>query len=144
MMKLSERGLDLIKKYEGLRLKAYRDSVGIWTIGYGSTFNVREGMEVTEKQAEDLLWRDVHVAEVCVNGSVTVPLSQGEFDALVSFVFNLGCGKFRSSTLLRKLNGSDYDGAAAEFARWTRAGGEVLAGLVSRREAEKERFEDAA
>jgi len=143
-MKLSEKGLDLIKKYEGLRLKAYKCPAGLWTIGYGSTFGVREGMEITEKQAEDMLWRDVHVAEVCVNGAVTVPLSQGEFDALVSFCHNLGCGKFRGSTLLRVLNDGRYDEAANQLLRWTRGGGRELAGLVARRQAEKERFEEAA
>ena len=143
-MKLSDKGLEIIKRFEGLRLKAYQDSVGIWTIGYGSTFGVKEGQEVTEEQAESLLWRDVHVAEVCVNGAVSVDLSQGEYDALVSLCFNIGCGKFRGSTLLRKLNDGDYDGACAEFPRWTKAGGRELAGLVTRRGAEQQRFEESA
>lgn len=143
-MKLSEKGLELIKKFEGLRLEAYLCPAAVWTVGYGSTYGVKEGMVITEEQAEDMLWRDVHVAEVCVNGAVTVPLTQGEFDALVSFVFNLGCGKFRGSTLLRKLNDGDYDGAADEFPRWCRAGGQPLAGLVARRAAEKVRFEESA
>lgn len=142
-MNLSEQGLALIKKFEGLRLKAYLCPAKVWTIGYGSTYGVREGMEIEEEHAEDMLWRDVHVAEVCVNGAVKVPLSQGEFDALVSFCHNLGCGKFRGSTLLRLLNDGRYDEAGAQFLRWTRGGGMELAGLVARREAEKERFEDA-
>ena len=142
-MQLSEKGFDLIKKYEGLKLKAYKCPAGIWTIGYGSTYGIKEGMEITEAEADEMLRRDVHTAEVCVNGAVTVPLTQGEYDALVSFVFNLGCGKFRGSTLLRRLNSADYDGAAAEFLRWTRAAGQELSGLVARRKAEKERFEEA-
>ena len=143
MMKVSERGLDLIRKFEGLRLEAYQCSAGKWTIGYGHTAGVYEGMVITEDQANDLLWGDVRVAERCVNGAVQVPLTQGEFDALVSFVFNLGCGAFRGSTLLRALNDSDYDKCASELLRWNKAGGRVLPGLVARREAEKERFEEA-
>jgi lysozyme len=144
MMKISERGLDIIRKHEGLRLKAYKCPAGVWTIGYGSTRGVTDGMEITADEANMRLWRDVKDSEKCVNGAVTVPLTQGEFDALCSFVFNLGCGAFRRSTLLRLLNDSDYDRAADEFARWNKAGGRVLPGLVARREEEKKRFEDAA
>ena len=124
-------------------MQAYQDSVGIWTIGYGCTTDVTPGQIITLGEAEKRLLEDVKHAETCVNGAVTVPLTQNEFDALVSFVFNLGCAKFRSSTLLRKLLDSDYDGAAAELKRWNRAGGEVLAGLTRRREAEEKLFETA-
>lgn len=143
-MKLSEKGFALIRKFEGLKLTAYQCSAHVWTIGYGSTRGVREGMTITEEEAEDLLWKDVKGAENCVNANVHVPMTQGEFDALVSFVFNLGCGAFGKSTLLRKLNGGDYDGSSAEFGRWNKAAGKELAGLTRRREAEQQRFEEAA
>ena len=141
-MRISQAGLTLIKGFEGLRLTAYKDSVGILTIGYGHTGkDVKEGDEITEQWADALLERDVLIAEKCVNGAVQVPITQGEFDALCSFVFNLGCARLRVSTLLRKLNDSDYDGAAAEFKRWNKAGGTVLAGLTRRRVAEVALFE---
>jgi lysozyme len=142
-VKLSQDGLDLIKGFEGCRLKSYQDSVGIWTIGFGSTMGICEGMEITHEQAEQKLWADVRGAEKCVNAGVAVPLTQNEFDALVSFVFNVGCKAFLGSTLLRCLNGGDYDRAAAEFGRWDKARGKVLAGLTARRAAERERFEKA-
>lgn len=144
MMNTSEDGLELIRRFEGLRLRAYQDSVGVWTIGYGHTAHVAKGMECSEQQALDWLREDVRTAERCVSSCVTAELTQGEFDALVSWTYNLGCGNLRNSTLLRKLNACDYDGAAAEFERWTKAGGVELAGLVARREAERERFESAA
>ena len=140
-MRISDEGLELIKKFEGLRLVAYQDSIGMWTCGYGHTRDVQKELHCTEAIADAWLKEDVHHAETCINNSVSVPLTQGEFDALVSFVFNLGCAKFRGSTLLRKLNDGDYDGASAEFSRWDKAGGKVLAGLTARREAEAKRFE---
>lgn len=140
-MKISQTGIDLIKSFEGLELKAYQDVVGVWTIGYGSTGpHVKPGMVITPKEAEDLLRKDVSRFEACVDKQVTVPLSQNQFDALVSFAFNLGCGNLASSTLLRKLNVKDYKGASLEFVKWNRAGGKVLAGLTRRREAEKALF----
>ena len=143
-MKISDDGLTLIKRFEGVRRVAYQDSVGVWTIGYGSTTEVDPGMRITQAEAEERLQKDVRHAEDCINSAVSVPLTQGEFDALCSFVFNLGCAAFRGSTLLRKLLDSDYDGAAAEFARWDKAGGRVLAGLTRRRAAEAARFEETA
>lgn len=141
-MKISKKGLDLIKAFEGLELKAYKDSVGILTIGYGSTgSHVRPGMVITKEQAEELLKQDVSRFEGGVNDVVKVPLTQNQFDALVSFSFNLGLGNLKSSTLLRKLNASDYYGAANEFLRWNKAGGKVLNGLTRRRQAEKDMFE---
>jgi len=140
-MKISQTGLDLIKSFEGLKLKAYQDVVGVWTVGFGSTGpHVKPGMMITAKQAEDLLRDDVSRFEACVTKQVSVPLSQNQFDALVSFAFNLGCGNLASSTLLKKLNVKDYAGAANEFTKWNRAGGQVLAGLTRRREAEKALF----
>lgn len=140
-MKISKKGLDLIKHFEGLELKAYKDSVGVVTIGYGSTGpHVSMGMVITQDQAEALLKQDVSRFEKGVSDLVQVPLNQNQFDALVSFSFNLGLGNLKSSTLLRKLNSLDYSGAANEFTRWNKAGGVVLKGLTRRREAEKVLF----
>ena len=142
-MKIGKSGIELIKEYEGCRLQAYQDLVGVWTIGYGCTTDVEPGQIITQAEAEQRLLDDLKASEDCVNGAVIVPLAENEFDALVSFVFNLGCKQFRGSTLLRKLNNSDYDGAALEFRRWDKAGGQVLAGLTRRRAAEERLFETA-
>lgn len=140
-MKISKNGLNLIKSFEGLELKAYKDAVGVWTIGYGSTgSHVTPNQTITEKQAEDLLLRDVSRFEIGVSNAVKVPLTQSQFDALVSFSFNVGLANLESSTLLRKLNAKDYKGAANELPRWNKAGGKVLNGLTRRREAEKALF----
>lgn len=145
MKRTSDAGISLIKRFEGLRLEAYLDAVGVWTIGYGHTGpDVFRGRTITEEEADALLRKDLGSAENCVRAAVSVPISQGEFDALVSFVFNLGCGALRRSTLLRLLNGGDHDGAALEFAKWNKADGKVLAGLTRRRAAEAELFEDTA
>jgi lysozyme len=141
---ISDDGLALIRAHEGCRYEAYPDSVGVPTIGYGHTKGVKLGDTCTDEQAEAWLREDVTTAESCVSSSVTVPMTQGEFDALVSFTFNLGCHALRSSTLLIKLNNSDYDGAAAEFGKWNHARGKVLAGLTARREAERQLFETMA
>ena len=140
-MKISQKGVDLIKSFEGLELKAYKDSVGVLTIGWGSTgSHVTVGMTITKEQAEKLLKKDLERFEKGVSDLVKVPLNQNQFDALVSFSFNLGLGSLKSSTLLKKLNSSDYSGAANEILRWNRAGNKVLAGLTRRRLAEKELF----
>jgi lysozyme len=141
---LSDAGLRLIKEYEGLRTEAYRCPAGVWTIGYGSTRGVREGMRITEAQAESLLRQDVERFERAVVGMVEVPITQGQFDALVSFAFNLGAAALRRSTLLRLLNQSRYAEAASQFPRWNKAGGRVLAGLTKRRSAERALFEGRA
>ncbi|RUR48814.1 lysozyme [Vreelandella populi] len=140
-MRLSPAGLELIKAHEGLRLNAYQDVVGVLTIGYGHTGTVKPGMTITKQEAEDILRRDVASFEKAVNDLVTAPLNQNQFDALVSFAFNLGRGALQRSTLLRKLNARDYDGAAAEFGRWINAGGKPWPGLVRRRKEERELFE---
>ena len=140
-MNISEKGLVLIKHHEGLRLEAYKDAVGILTIGYGHTGAVTEGQAITPEKADELLRQDVNNVEVCISKCVTVPLTQGEFDALCSFAFNLGCTALRNSSLLRKLNASDYEGASAEFKKWDHAGGMQLAGLTKRRAAEADLFE---
>lgn len=141
MMQISKAGLDLIKQFEGLYLKAYRCPAGVPTIGYGHTAGVAMGQTITQQQADDYLRRDVRQFERAVARLVTVPLTQGQFDALVSFAFNLGDGALAQSTLLRLLNAGDYAGAAAQFDRWNKAGGRVLPGLVRRRAAERALFE---
>jgi len=137
MMKISPAGLELIKAHEGLRLKAYKCPAGVWTIGYGSTGpHVRPGLVITDKEAVDLLIRDVARFEAAVNRLVKVPLNQNQFDALVSFVFNVGVGAFEKSTLLRLLNGGRYEAVPAQLMRWTKAKGRELPGLVKRRRDE--------
>ena len=141
MMQISKVGLDLIKQFEGLYLNSYRCPAGIPTIGYGHTAGVAMGQTITQQQADDYLRRDVRQFERAVSRQVTVPLTQGQFDALVSFAFNLGEGALAQSTLLRLLNAGDYAGAAAQFDRWNKAAGRVLPGLVRRRAAERALFE---
>lgn len=139
-MEVSRQGLALIQQFEGCRLEAYRDSVGVWTIGYGSTRGVEPGDRITKTQALELLEADVERHADYVRRYVNVALTQSQFDALCSFVFNVGGGAFQRSTLLRKLNDGDCFGAADELLRWTKAGGKELAGLVRRREAERALF----
>lgn len=139
-MKISNEGLNLIKKYEGLRLQAYLDPANVWTIGYGHTGDdVEEGMEISEEEATDLLLKDLNRFEPVIN-KVESPLTQSMYDALVSFTYNVGGGAFLKSTLLRKLAVRDYVGAADEFPRWNKGGGRVLNGLVRRRAEEKALF----
>lgn len=133
-------GVSLIKSFEGLRLRAYQDAVGVWTIGYGTTRGVKPGQEISEAQAESLLKTDLNRFERAVNDAVRVPINDNQFAALVSFTYNVGSGAMKSSTLLRKLNRRDIYGAAKEFPRWNRAGGRILAGLTRRRNAEKALF----
>lgn len=144
-MQTSEKGIALIKEFEGCRLTAYRDSVGVWTIGYGWTQPVdgkpiRAGMTIKQETAERLLKTGLVSYESDVSRLVKVGLTQEQFDALVSFTYNLGARSLSTSTLLRKLNAGDYAGAADEFLRWNKAGGKVLNGLTRRREAERALF----
>lgn len=137
---INDAGLDLIKQFEGLELTAYRDSVGVLTIGYGHTGpDVKEGMKITEAQADALLREDVTEAEDAVSRLCPVT-TDNQFSALVSFTFNLGEGNLASSTLRAKHNAGDYAGAQAEFGRWVYAGGVKLNGLVKRRDAEAELY----
>lgn len=108
---------DRIKKFESCRLTAYQDAAGVWTIGYGHTGSVYTGMQISQEQAEDLLKEDLKRFEAAVNRYVTGALTQGRFDALVSFSFNVGEGALKKSTLLKKMNAGDMDGAAREFDR---------------------------
>lgn len=139
-MKTGPQGLHLIKQFEGLRLESYQDSVGIWTIGYGHTKGVKEGDVITPNSAEDFLRDDLVEAEQAVLDLVEVPLTQEQFDALVSFTFNLGYGNLGHSTLLKMLNASDYEGASEQLLRWDKAGGKTLVGLTKRRQAEQRLF----
>ncbi|HED1491313.1 TPA: lysozyme [Enterobacter hormaechei subsp. steigerwaltii] len=144
-MQTSEKGIALIKQFEGCKLTAYQDSVGVWTIGYGWTQPVdgkpiRAGMTIKPETAERLLKNGLVSYESDVSRLVKVGVTQGQFDALVSFTYNLGARSLSTSTLLRKLNVGDYTGAADEFLRWNKAGGKVLNGLTRRREAERALF----
>lgn len=140
-MNTSDKGIDLIKDFEKLRLESYDDGGGVITIGYGHTgSDVYLGLKIDEEEAIRLLKFDLLIAEECVDESVEVELSQERFDALVSFVFNVGCKAFKSSTLLKLLNTGNYDGAKGQFGRWNKDNGKVLAGLIRRRAAEVELF----
>lgn len=145
-MKTSQDGINLIKHFEGLRTKAYLDSVGVATIGYGHTKGVKLGMIITETKAEELLKQDLEYFEARVLELVKIPLKQNEFDALVSFTFNLGEGNLKKSTLLKKLNkvavptSAIMEDISNEFLKWNKAGGKELKGLTKRRLAEKMMF----
>lgn len=140
-MKIGKQGLDLIKSFEGLELKAYMPTpIDVPTIGYGHTKTVKMGQTITEAQAEALLKQDLGWVEAVVNKSVTVPLTQNQYDALCSFVYNLGGTNFKRSTLLKKLNNKAYSDAADELLRWDKQGSKVLRGLTRRREAERALF----
>jgi lysozyme len=139
--KINSHGLTILEKCEGLRLKAYKDIRGIWTIGYGHTGkDVREGLFITQDGAEMLLGHDLEIASEGVNKLVTVPLTSNEFSALVCLVYNIGLGAFAKSTLLRYLNQGQRSKAAEQFLEWDKAGGERIAGLTARRAAERALF----
>ena len=143
-MNYSKNGLHLTENFEGLRLIAYPDPAtngDPWTIGYGHTgAEVHKGMTITQEQAEELLMQDVKKAAATVNAKVTTDITQEEFDALVDFVFNVGAGNFNASTLLKKVNSGDIQGAANEFLKWDMAAGKHMAGLLKRRHAEAKEF----
>ena len=143
-MNYSKNGLHLTEQFEGCKLNAYPDPAtngDPWTIGYGHTgAEVHKGMTITQEQAEELLMQDVKKAAATVNAKVTTDITQEEFDALVDFVFNVGAGNFAGSTLLRKINAGDMEGAALEFGKWDMAAGKHMAGLLKRRHAEAEEF----
>ncbi|WP_295537416.1 lysozyme [uncultured Pseudacidovorax sp.] len=142
-MKISQIGLDAITTFEGVRLEAYPDPATGGepiTIGVGHTGGVKLGDRITREQSDTFLRLDVAHCEKVIERLVLVPLNQGQFDALCSFIFNVGAGNFERSTLLRLLNKRDYDGAADEFLKWNRADGKVLTGLVKRRISERKLF----
>lgn len=137
---ISQSGINKIKKHEALSLTPYKDSAGLWTIGYGHLLKNGEWWDnITEAFAEELLKKDLAIAERAVNDYVLVPISQNQYDALVSFVYNVGAGAFKKSTLLKKLNNGDGS-VASEFLRWNKAGGRVVNGLIARREREQALF----
>lgn len=138
---LTQAGIDLVKKFEGCKLTAYTCPAGKLTIGYGHTGDgVIPGLTITQAQAEAILLNDLQKAGSYVAWHATVPLTDDQFSALSSFVFNLGAGAFLGSTLLKKLNAGDTDGAANEILRWDHCNGEILPGLSRRRFAERELF----
>lgn len=140
----SDRGIAAIKQFEGFRNKPYQDVVGKWTVGYGHLIVPGDGCVIgdfiTPVQGSSLLRQDLHVAEQCINDNVSVQLTQNQFDALVSFVYNLGCGNFKKSTLLKLLNNGSSVGAANEFEKWDRAGGVPNKGIHQRRMDERNIF----
>lgn len=139
-MQVSEAGLELTRKSEGLRLVAYKDTGGVWTIGYGHTGGVRPNQMITEDTAVTLLKHDMDYAVNVVNQHA-LPCTQGQFDALCDFVFNVGAVQFLHSTLLRLHKAGEYEKAAAEFPKWKYDNGKVIAGLVKRRAAERALYE---
>lgn len=136
MRQINQAGLEAIKRFEGLRLKAYLDSVGVPTIGYGHTKTARMGQTITAERAEELLRLDLADAERAVERLVKVYLTDNQFAALVSFTFNLGAGALGKSTLLKRLNAGEYDAVPREMMRFINAGGKPLKGLATRRAAE--------
>lgn len=139
-MDVSYNCLDLVKGFEGCSLKAYKDPIGVWTIGYGHTYGVSQGQQLTQDEVDQLLIEDLTSVGNEVDHLVIVSLNQNQFDALVSFTFNVGGTNLAKSTLLKKLNAGDVSGAADEFDRWVYAGGQIFNGLVKRRQAEKALF----
>ena len=139
-MKTSPKGIALIKEFEGLRLKAYLCPSGLWTIGYGHTAGVKPGMVISEAQAEEYLKADLITFENYLNG-LGLAINQNQFDALVSFIYNVGTGNFSSSTLLRKVRANPQDNSIMdEFLRWVYSKGRVLPGLQRRRLAEMKQY----
>lgn len=142
---ISEKGIQLISNFEGLRLNAYQDSVGIWTIGFGTTIfphgqKVKDGDCCTIQQANSYMLHDLKRFEAAVSKAVQVPLNQHQFDALVSLTYNIGVGAFQRSTLVKLLNTGNYKAASHQFDVWVKAGGKTVQGLVNRRAIEKAFF----
>ena len=138
---ISPHGLAKLKQWEGLKTKAYKDSGGVWTIGYGHTATAgepkpRAGMVITAAEAESILLKDLTQYEAAVESLVKVELNDNQFAALVSFAFNVGIGAFKNSTLLKKLNQGNFNAVPTELMKWTKAGGKKIQGLVNRRRAE--------
>ncbi len=148
-MQMTDDGLELIKQFEGFRGAAYRDAVGIWTIGYGHTSmagapEVVAGLAVSEAEAGEILARDVEKFATGVRALVRVALSDGQFSALVSFAYNVGLGALKKSSVLTAVNARDFAAVPRRLQLWTRAGGHVLPGLVKRRAAEAALFASAS
>lgn len=142
MRKVNKAGLDLIKSFEGLELKAYQDSVGVWTIGYGHTEGVKRGDVITRVEAERIFEEDINKFAASVESLIHHAVTENQFAALVSLAFNVGIGNFTKSTLLKMVNSGHPQAAAEQFLVWNRAGGQVLNGLTRRRKAERALFLD--
>lgn len=141
-MQTSPEGIQLIKSFESCRLKAYQDQVGVWTIGYGHTGDdVYEGQAITQDDADTLFASDLKEREDAVSRMVSVPLTAGQFSAIVSFVYNLGAHTLQTSTLLKDVNAGNFDAAAAQFPLWDHCGGATNPGLLRRRLAEQALFQ---
>ncbi|EBX1353581.1 lysozyme [Salmonella enterica subsp. enterica serovar Okatie] len=139
-MKVSDNGRAFIRAREGVKLAAYQDGGGVWTIGYGHTRGVKQGQVINHEQADEFLDSDLRQVESCISERVTVALNQNQFDALVSFVFNVGRQAFSDSTLLKKLNEGNYRAAADQFTRWVYDNDQFVQGLYNRRVAERDLF----
>ena len=135
-MQLSKTGIELLKHFEGCELKAYQDSVGVWTIGYGHTKGIYEGLEITQSEAEKMLIDELPEYEGYITDKIVPRLQQHEFDALVCWVYNLGPTNLSSSTMLKKLNAGEFKEVPFQMKRWDKAGGQPLLGLTRRRNAE--------
>ena len=144
-MKINKAGINLIKKYEGFRSHAYRDAVGVWTIGYGHTSmagtpNVSKGLKISRRQGETILARDVEKFARAIQPLITVELNENQFSALVSFAYNVGVGGFKRSSVLKRVNARQFDAVPHRLSLWVKAGGRTLRGLVARRAAEADLF----
>mgnify|MGYP001298266359 CR=1 FL=1 len=140
-MQISEEGKSLIKKFEGCVLDSYQDAVGVWTIGFGHTKNVKKGDTWSQSHAEEMLDAELIEYEDYIHEYVKVDLTQNQFDALVSWCYNLGPNSLKKSTMLKVLNKGNHQEVPHQIKRWNKAGGKVLEGLVRRREAEAVMFE---
>jgi lysozyme len=140
---ISEKGIALVRSFEGFRADAYKDSAGIPTIGYGTTYGVKMGQHITMEEAEDLLKADLQHSEEAVNALVKVPINQNQFDALVSFTYNVGVNALAKSTLLHLLNEGATESAAFQFLQWIWSGNNISQGLLNRRGKEKALFLEA-
>ena len=143
-LKTSQEGISLIKSFEGCELTAYRCSANVPTIGFGHTAGVSDGDTCTQEEAETMLAEDLEEFEDYVKNYVESELQQNEFDALVAWTYNLGPANLKESTMLKELNSGNFEEVPRQMKRWTRAGGEVLDGLIRRREAESRLFKGEA
>lgn len=139
-MKTNAAGRRIIKEFEGCRLSAYRDTGGIWTIGFGHTRGVQPGMRITQEEADAFFEQDLAAAEFTVRRQVTRLVNENQFSALVSFAYNVPFKEFRESTLLKRVNEGHFGEAESEFARWVYDDGKKLVGLVRRRMCEATLF----
>ena len=145
-MKVSDKCINMIKHHEGFVRKPYQDPIGLWTVGVGHLIGDGKKLpkewnkEFTDEEVDNILCEDLERFEIGIQRLTKVSLTQSQFDALVSFSFNVGLGNFQSSTLRSKLNRGDYEGASNEFPKWRKAGGKILPGLVKRRADERALF----